>query len=146
MQICGILVGNKVDEIENNVFNVPSRINSTWGGNLVDMVRATQILNIVHEDNLCDNAANVGTYLQQNLAQLAKKFDKMSNVRGRGLLTAFDFPSKEMRNEFVQKGIAHNVMFLGCGNQTIRFRPALCIEKQHIDLGMEVMEKILPTL
>ena len=88
----------------------------------------------------------MGNYLQQQLAELAKRHDKMSNIRGKGLLTAFDFPSKEMRNEFVQKGMEHNVMFLGCGNQTIRFRPALCIEKQHIDLGIEVMEKILPSL
>ncbi|MEJ5994207.1 L-lysine 6-transaminase [Pedobacter sp. Du54] len=146
MQVCGILVGNKVDEIETNVFNVPSRINSTWGGNLVDMVRSTQILQIVAEDQLCDNAANVGGYLTSKLSDLAQKYDKMSNVRGRGLLTAFDFPTKEMRNAFIQKGIENNVMFLGCGNQTIRFRPALCIEKQHIDLGIEVMEKILPTL
>ena len=70
----------------------------------------------------------------------------MSNVRGRGMFAAFDFPNKEIRNEFVQKGMEHNVMFLGCGNQTIRFRPALCLEKKHIDLGMEVLEKILPTL
>jgi L-lysine 6-transaminase len=146
MQICGILVGKKVEEIENNVFNVPSRINSTWGGNLVDMVRSTQILNIVHEDQLCENATVVGEYLKDNLAQLATKYDKMSNVRGRGLLCAFDFPTKEMRNAFIQKGLENNVMFLGCGNQTIRFRPALCIEKQHIDLGIEVMEKILPIL
>ena len=146
MQVCGILVGHKVDEIENNVFNVPSRINSTWGGNLVDMVRSSQILQIVAEDKLCENAAEVGSYLTERLSSLAQKHDKMSNVRGRGLLTAFDFPTKEMRNEFIQKGIAHNVMFLGCGHHTIRFRPALCIEKQHIDLGIEVMEKILPNL
>ena len=146
MQVCGILVGKKVEEIETNVFNVPSRINSTWGGNLVDMVRSTQILNIVEEDKLCENAAEVGAYLKNNVAELAQKYDKISNVRGRGLLAAFDFPTKEMRNAFVQKGMEHNVMFLGCGNQTIRFRPALCIEKQHIDLGLEVMEKILPTL
>lgn len=146
MQICGILVGKKVDEVPTNVFNVPSRINSTWGGNLVDMVRATQILNIIKEDQLCDNATEVGNYLKNGLTQLAQKYDMMSNVRGRGLLCAFDFPTKEMRNNFVQKGIEHNVMFLGCGNQTIRFRPALCIEKQHIDQGLEVMEKILPTL
>lgn len=146
MQICGILVGKKVDEIENNVFNVPSRINSTWGGNLVDMVRSTQILNILQEDKLCDNANEVGNYLQQNLQQFAQKNSKMSNVRGKGLLCAFDFPNKEIRNEFVKKGMEHNVMFLGCGNQTIRFRPALCIEKKHIDLGMEVIEKILPRL
>ena len=146
MQVCGILVGNKVDEIETNVFNVPSRINSTWGGNLVDMVRSSQILQIVAEDKLCENASEVGQYLTEKLSTLAQKYDKMSNVRGRGLLAAFDFPTKEMRNTFIQKGIAHNVMFLGCGSQTIRFRPALCIEKQHIDLGIEAMEKILPQL
>lgn len=146
MQVCGILVGKKVEEVEGNVFNVPSRINSTWGGNLVDMVRSTQILNILHEDQLCQNATEVGEYLKQNLAQLAQKHSKISNVRGRGLLCAFDFPNKEMRNDFIQKGMEHNVMFLGCGNQTIRFRPALCIEKKHIDQGMEAMEKILPTI
>ncbi|MBC7417110.1 MAG: L-lysine 6-transaminase [Pedobacter sp.] len=146
MQVCGILAGKKLDEIETNVFEVPSRINSTWGGNLVDMVRATKILQIVEEDKLCDNAASVGTYLQENLKTLATKFDKISNVRGLGLLTAFDFPSKAMRDDFLKKGLEHNVLFLGCGNQTIRFRPALCVEKHHIDLGMDVMEKILPTI
>jgi len=146
MQVCGILVGKKVEEVETNVFNVPSRINSTWGGNLVDMVRSTQILNILHEDQLCQNATDVGLYLKENLSQLAQKYSKMSNVRGRGLLCAFDFPSKQMRNTFIQKGIENNVMFLGCGNQTIRFRPALCIEKKHIDEGLTVMEKILPSL
>ncbi|MCJ0743041.1 L-lysine 6-transaminase [Pedobacter montanisoli] len=146
MQICGILVGKKVEEIEGNVFNVSSRINSTWGGNLVDMVRSTQILNIIEEDKLVENAQNVGQYLQDELAKLAQKHDKMSNIRGRGLLTAFDFPHKEMRDQFVAKGMEHNVMFLGCGNQTIRFRPALCIEKSHIDEGLSIMEKILPAL
>ncbi|WP_199136465.1 L-lysine 6-transaminase [Pedobacter sp. ASV12] len=146
MQVCGILVGKKVEEIETNVFKVPSRINSTWGGNLVDMVRSTQILNIVHDDQLCKNASEVGAYLKDRLEALAAKHAQMSNVRGRGLLCAFDFPSKEMRNSFIQKGMDNNVMFLGCGNQTIRFRPALCIEQKHIDEGMEVMEKILPQL
>lgn len=146
MQICGILVGKKVEEVEGNVFNVPSRINSTWGGNLVDMVRSTQILNIIEEDRLVENAQSVGKYLQDELTKLAQKHDKMSNIRGRGLLTAFDFPNKEMRDQFVAKGMEHNVMFLGCGNQTIRFRPALCIEKSHIDEGISIMEKILPAL
>lgn len=146
MQVCGILVGDKVDQVEGNVFRVPSRINSTWGGNLVDMVRSTQILQILHDDNLCDNATTVGQYLKENLEQFAQKHDKISNVRGRGLLCAFDFPNKDMRNAFIQKGMDQNVMFLGCGNQTIRFRPALCIEKKHIDEGLTVMEKILPTL
>ncbi len=146
MQVCGILVSKKVDEVENNVFKVSSRINSTWGGNLVDMVRSSQILQIIAEDKLCENAAIVGEYLKTRLAHLASKHSHMSNVRGRGLLCAFDFPNKGMRDAFIQKGLQNNVMFLGCGSQTIRFRPALCMEKKHIDEGIAVMEKILPEL
>jgi L-lysine 6-transaminase len=146
MQVCGILVGNKVDQIPQNVFKVSSRINSTWGGNLVDMVRSSQILQIIAEDNLCENAAIVGQYLQDGLHKLASKYNIISNVRGKGLLCAFDFANKEMRDAFIKKGLENNVMFLGCGNQTIRFRPALCIEKKHIDEGMAVMDRILPTL
>jgi len=146
MQVCGILVGTKVDEVEKNVFKVPSRINSTWGGNLVDMVRSSQILQIIEDDQLCGNAATVGAYLKDNLANLAQRFDQMSNIRGRGLLCSFDFPTKEMRNTFIAKGLEQNVMFLGCGERTIRFRPALCIEEKHIDEGLTVMEKILPLL
>ncbi|WP_090881030.1 L-lysine 6-transaminase [Pedobacter rhizosphaerae] len=146
MQVCGILVGHKVDEIETNVFKVPSRINSTWGGNLVDMVRSTQILQIIEEDQLCHQAAKTGAYLKENLDGLSQKFDLMSNVRGKGLLCSFDFPNKDLRNKFIAKGLEHNVMFLGCGNHTIRFRPALCIEEKHIDEGLTVMEKILPLL
>ncbi|HTN21667.1 MAG TPA: L-lysine 6-transaminase [Pelobium sp.] len=143
MQVCGILAGRKLDEIPENVFNVPSRINSTWGGNLVDMVRSSKVLDIIAEDNLCDNAAKVGDYLQKQLNELASYNGKIENVRGRGLLTAFDFSTPQLRNNFIKKGMDENVMFLGCGTQSIRFRPALIMENQHIDEGLEVMKKIL---
>lgn len=146
MQVCGILVGNKVDEIESNVFKVSSRINSTWGGSLVDMVRSTRILEIIEEDNLLSNAGTCGNYLQERLVEISNKNAKIRNVRGLGLITAFDFPSKDMRDQFISKGMEENVMFLGCGEKTIRFRPALIIEKNHIDTGIEVIEKIIPSL
>ena len=146
MQVCGILVGNKVDEIESNVFKVPSRINSTWGGNLVDMVRSTRILEIIEEDNLLSNAGICGNYLQERLVEISIKNEKIGNVRGRGLIAAFDFPSRDMRDRFITKGMEENVMFLGCGEKTIRFRPALIIEKNHIDTGIEVIKKIISNL
>jgi len=146
MQVCGILVGNKVDDIETNVFKVPSRLNSTWGGNLVDMVRISQILKIIKKDNLLENAARSGKYLQEKLNILTQKFDIMSNVRGYGLLTAFDFPDKVIRDKFISKGLQRNVMFIGCGNSSIRFRPALIMQEADIDKGIEIMEKILPEL
>lgn len=146
MQVCGILAGKKVDEIETNVFKVPSRINSTWGGNLADMVRSSKILEIIEEDDLVNKAALKGKYLQDQLFKISEKHVQLSNVRGRGLMTAFDFPSKEMRDKFILKGAEENVMFLGCGDRTIRFRPALIIEEKHIDQGLDVLEKILPSL
>lgn len=146
MQICGILVGKKVEEVEKNVFNVPSRLNSTWGGNLTDMVRASKILQIIDEDNLVENAAITGEYLQQQLKSFAERHSQISNVRGLGLLTAFDFPDKVMRDKFIAKGFENNVMFIGCGTSSIRFRPALIMKKDDIDAGIEVMERIVPSL
>jgi len=145
MQVCGILAGRKVDEIENNVFNVSSRINSTWGGSLVDMVRASRIMEIIEEDNLCDKAAETGEYLQNQLLSISARKPVISNVRGKGLLTAFDFPDKTIRDNFIKAGLEQNVMFLGCGDKTIRFRPALIIEKEHIDLGLTILENICQT-
>src|SRR5699024_2249939 len=54
-QVCGILASERVDEVENNCFHVSSRINSTWGGNLVDMVRSARILEVIEEEDLVDN-------------------------------------------------------------------------------------------
>lgn len=146
MQVCGILAGTKVDEIETNVFNIPSRINSTWGGNLVDMVRCTKILEIIEEDDLLKNSQSTGEYLKDSLHRLAEKTDKISQVRGRGLMTSFDFPDQQMRDAFLKKGMENNMMFLGCGTHTIRFRPALIMEKSHIDAGIDVAERMIRDL
>jgi L-lysine 6-transaminase len=146
MQVCGILASRRVDEIEHNVFNTSSRINSTWGGSLVDMVRSSKILEIIEEDGLCAKAAETGAYLQQQLAKIANNIPVISGVRGKGLLTAFDFAKKETRDQFIRMGMEKNVMFLGCGNSTIRFRPALIMEKNNIDEGLNILADIIQKL
>lgn len=146
MQVCGILASRRVDEIEHNVFNTSSRINSTWGGSLVDMVRSSKILEIIEEDGLCAKAAETGAYLQQQLVKIANNIPVISGVRGKGLLTAFDFPKKETRDQFIRMGMEKNVMFLGCGNSTIRFRPALIMEKNNIDEGLNILADIIQKL
>jgi len=99
-------------------------------------------MEIIQEDNLCDNAANVGEYLQNELIRISEKRNIISNVRGKGLLTAFDFPNKTTRDKFVKLGLEKNVMYLGCGERSIRFRPALIIDKKHIDDGLSILENI----
>lgn len=144
MQVCGILAGPRVDEVEHHCFNTPSRINSTWGGNLVDMVRADRIMEIIEEDNLLEHVTQVGHHLISRLLQVEEHFPKLvSNVRGLGLIAAFDLPDTAMRNSVIQHGLQHNVLFLGAGPRSIRFRPSLTITQAEINLGMEVMETVL---
>lgn len=143
MQVCGILASDRVLEVQGNVFEKASRINSTWGSNLVDMVRADRILEIIEEDALVENAKNVGNHLQNHLESLAETFDMVENPRGKGLLCAFDLPSAEMRNQIIDQCYQNGLIMLGCGEKTIRFRPALTISTQGIDEGMAILRDCL---
>jgi len=143
MQICGLLGGKKVDEVETNCFHVPSRINSTWGGNLVDMVRATKILQIIEEDSVLDQVVRVGDFFLNQLHSLAEKHPLLTNVRGRGLLCAFDLPTTEIRNQVIHNAMEENLMLLGAGKVSIRFRPTLIIEENDIEKGVNLLDNVL---
>ncbi len=141
-QVCGIMVGNRVDEIKDNVFNVSSRLNSTWGGNLIDMVRCQKYLEIIKEDNLVKNAKIQGERLLENLEEIAQKYpDKISNARGLGLMCAFDLKTPEKRDELKNKIYSNGLVVLGCGATTIRFRPPLIISEEEIDKAIEIIDK-----
>lgn len=140
-QVCGILCGERVDDIETNAFHVSSRINSTWGGNLVDMVRFSRILEVIEEDKLVENAANVGDYLLSNIQGLAEEHKHITNPRGKGLFCAFDLPDTHSRNEVVKECVNEGLMILSCGTNTIRFRPPLTVTNEHIDEGMAIIQK-----
>jgi L-lysine 6-transaminase len=141
-QVCGIMVSNRVDEIKENVFAVPSRLNSTWGGNLVDMVRCQKYLEIIDEENLIKNAEIQGKRLLQGLEAIEKKYpQKISNVRGRGLMCAFDLLTPEKRDVLKNKLYANHLLVLTCGSVTIRFRSPLIITSEEIDEALEIIEK-----
>ena len=146
-QVCGILVGERVNEIDDNVFHTPSRINSTWGGNIVDMMRFKKYLEIIQEENLVDNAAVVGDYLLGRLTDMQQKYPALlSNARGKGLYSAIDLPNGEIRAKAIAKMFERNVIILGCGKQSMRFRPALNIKEIHIDEALDTMESVLKEL
>ncbi|MFC1628716.1 L-lysine 6-transaminase [Gemmatimonadota bacterium] len=142
-QVCGIMAGPKIDEVERNCFVESSRINSTWGGNLVDMVRFTRIIEIMEEDNLVENARVVGEYLLARLGELASEFGKVSNVRGRGLLCAFDLPDEASRDACLNSCMDNGMLVLGCGTVSVRFRPPLQTTTEHVDQGIDVLRKVL---
>ena len=144
-QVCGILAGKKVDEIETNCFNVSSRINSTWGGNLVDMVRFQRILEVIEEDNLVEHVNEVGKYLQSKLQTLADEEEYISNPRGKGLFCAIDLPNSHARDELRKECMKNHLMILGCGTKSIRFRPPLTTQIEHIDDGLDILKRSYKT-
>lgn len=143
-QVCGILAGKRLDEVEHNVFAESARINSTWGGNLVDMVRFRRYLEIIEEERLVDNARDVGSYLLEKLQALQQhRPQQVSNVRGRGLMCAFDLDNRDTRVEFLKLAFDNGLLMLGCGVRSVRFRPVLSVSKHEIDEGLEIVERVL---
>lgn len=143
-QVCGFLCGKKIDEIPDNVFKISSRLNSTWGGNIVDMVRAQRYLEIIEEEKLVDNARLMGDYLLKKIYDLQNEFPSVvSNARGLGLFCAFDLNTPDERNKLKNSCYDGGLIILGCGEKSMRFRPPLNISKSEVDMGISIIREAL---
>ena len=146
-QVCGVMAGGRVDEIADNVFAVASRLNSTWGGNLTDMVRARRILEVIEADDLLENAAAAGRYLRARLDELADDFPTaVLDVRGRGLMCAFSMPTTAGRDEVLRRLWKSGVIVLPSGPVSVRFRPALTVSRAEIDEAVTGLRDVLTEL
>jgi L-lysine 6-transaminase len=143
-QVCGILASTRLDEVEKNVFREKSRISSTFGGGLIDMVRSTLILRIIEEERLVENARIQGEILLSGIRELAGDFpDLVSNPRGRGLMCAFDAPDSEARDRIVRALVREKLLIVGCGIKGIRFRPHLIISEDEVSYGLDIIRRVL---
>lgn len=142
-QVCGVIAGPRIQEVEDNVFKVSSRINSTWGGNLVDYVRGARYLEIMKEEQLVANCAKVGKYLLKKLEQELYDGERITNVRGKGLFIAFDLPSTEERDNLRQKAWDHGLASLACGTLSMRLRPPLTFSHKDADKVVAILQKCL---
>ena len=146
-QVCGILVGDRILEVENNVFEKSSRINSTFGGSLTDMVRFKIILETIRDFDLLENASRNGKYLLSKLNSLESEFPAfVTNTRGLGLFCSFDLPSDLERDKFCKKAYENNLMILGCGVKSVRFRPHLTVNKSEIDFAIDIVKKSIKAI
>jgi L-lysine 6-transaminase len=146
-QVCGIMAGRRVDDVPQNVFTVASRINSTWGGNLTDMVRARRILEVIEADRLIDRAAALGAHLLNRLQHLADRHAAVRDVRGRGLMCALTLPSGQLRDAVLTRlRVDEHVLMLGCGPASLRMRPALTVSVDELDHAVAALERVLTGL
>jgi L-lysine 6-transaminase len=143
-QVCGLMAGGRVDEVPDNVFKVGSRINSTWGGNLTDMVRARRILEVIESEGLIERASIAGAQLRLLLDELASRHAAVTDVRGRGLMCAFSLPDGALRDRVITAlREEESVLLLGCGTRSIRFRPALTVPPADLEAGVAALDRVL---
>ncbi len=142
-QVCGIMAGRRVDEITDNVFAVPSRLNSTWGANLTDMVRARRVLEVIEAQELFDNAAAQGHYLRARLGELADAFPAVvRHPRGRGLMCAFTLPGTAERDVLINRLWQRGLIVLPGGADSVRFRPPLTVSRAEIDEAVAIVRDV----
>ena len=143
-QVCGLLAGKRVEEVDKNVFSESSRINSTFGGNLADMVRFHIILEIIEKENLIENAKNMGAVLKKGLQFLSEEFPAyVTNPRGLGLFAAFDLPSQTERDKVIDGLLKNKLLMLPSGDDAIRFRPHLNVTSEDLKTSIDIIKSTI---
>jgi L-lysine 6-transaminase len=144
-QVCGIIAGARIEEVKGHVFEESSRINSTFGGNLTDMVRSTRYLEIIEEDNLLENTTRMGEHILDGLESVSEESKGMvSNVRGKGLMVAFDLPNPEARQKMMENMKENGLYALMSGDKSVRFRGMLDTPKEVIDEAVKIVAISIP--
>lgn len=129
----GLLIAPKFEAVY-------GQLGTTFGGNHLACAGAIAVLDIIEQENLVDNAHEVGEYLIDRLTRA--RLPHVTEVRGRGLMIGveLDIPYKEVRTRLVKE----QHVFTGCsGTNTLRLLPPLCLTKAEADEFVEKLRKVL---
>jgi L-lysine 6-transaminase len=141
-QVCGVMAGPRLDEVKDNCFRLPSRINSTWGGNFTDYVRSTHYLQIMEKEKLVVHARVQGGVFLAGLQELARKHPAVTAARGCGLMLAFDLPGGPQRDAFWNDCYERGLLVIRSGERSIRLRPVLDVKDEIIETSLQIMDQV----
>lgn len=147
LHVCGVMAGGRLDEVDHHVFRASSRINSTFGGNLTDMVRATIMLEVYEDEDLIERAAKLGDHLLEGLQGLEARHDAVTQARGRGLWASVDVHDTALRDTVRQRlRTDEQVLLLGSGTRTLRFRPTMTVTVEELDEAVDALDRTMTAL
>ena len=139
----GVAATARLDEVEPGHFHRTCGDCGTFEGNVVDMIRATRVIELIEAEGLLDNARVMGGYLLRLLEELADSHEAMSAVRGRGLCVAFNLPTGEDRDRLIQCALKEDLLLLPGGERAVRLRPTLDVNADAIARGVAQLEAAL---
>jgi L-lysine 6-transaminase len=142
----GVLGSRRLDQVEDGAFTERGRLGSSRGVSPVSALRAARIVDTVAADELAKAADEGGKTLLGGLGMIADRDDRMTNVRGRGLIVAFDLPSGEIRDRFLSGLRDKGLLALPGGLRSVRFRPPLSAKKDELDHGLGLVHDVLKAM
>ena len=125
---------------------VGGRIQNTWVGDPHKMILLQEVVKTIKSENLLDLQVQSGAVLLNGLRDMEKRFPGLFHAsRGLGTFCSVDMPTEAIRNEFVEKAKQSGLLIGGCGDSTVRFRPSLVAEPKHMEIAVDVMNKVAST-
>jgi 4-aminobutyrate aminotransferase len=123
---------------------------STFGGNPVCCAAALATLDLL-EGGLMANAQARGEQLMAGLREIQKEFEPVGDVRGLGLMVGAELVkdrvtkerAPELLHKVIDRAFRKGLLLLGCGQNTIRFCPALSVSAEEIDVCLEIVGQAL---
>lgn len=137
----GMAIGAMMAKPEVSKSLVPGKHASTFGGNAVSCAAGIATIEAIEEENLLDNAAEIGKYAAEKLNELKDKHSVIDHIRGKGLMIGIQLNSagKWIVDKCLEKGLRVN-----CTSETVlRFMPAMVATKQQIDRAIEILDSAL---
>ena len=121
---------------------------NTFGGNPVACAAALQVIGIIRDEKLMENATRQGAYLMKRLKEMQQKYSIIGDVRGKGLMVGVEFvkdretkePASKEIQEIMNKCFKRGLAIITSGMSTMRFAPPLLITHEIIDEGLEIFE------
>lgn len=131
-QLSGIMVKDKFSKI----FKKPIRLEVTWDGDVVDMIRCKHIIKAIKEQKAMENVNKMSKFFIEGL----KNIKNINNIRNSGLLIAFDLSSKNKQLDFANKIFKYGLLCNPTAQKTIRFRPNLLVNENEISNALNIIE------
>lgn len=123
------------------------RIFNTWMGDPGKLLLLEKILEIIKRDNLLANVERVGDHLKNGLLDLEKEYSHLLNsTRGRGTFLAINANNTKLRDEMLARLKKEGIQSGGCGDISIRFRPALIFQEKHANIFLDKFRAVLKQL
>jgi 4-aminobutyrate aminotransferase len=124
---------------------------STFGGNPVSTSAAIEVIKIIKEERLLENAEKVGGHLIKRLREMQDTHPMIGDVRGRGLMVGVELvkdkdskePAKEETEEVMMRCFEKGAALVNCGVSVIRWMPPLLITEELIDSALEIFDGVL---